>query len=175
MDDSLLDLEIIKAASMSEEELRRCPQVLAAVAIIIHDRKILSTYNPKWGLFTLPMTKVKDTFINADGYVDATPESWVSSASFAAGEHLGPDHGITPEYLMIVDDFMASGRDKQTKRYTLGVYKFAAQSEDLPDSEGRQWITATQFMNEVAPLMSKTALRVINVLIESAEELGVEF
>ena len=173
MDDALLDLELIRAASMSEEDLRKCRQILATASIVMHETKLLVVFNEKWGRFTLPITKVKNTFLNDDGYQDATQEDWYRASLKAAEEHLGVGKACEGKYIMILDDFMASERDKATKRYTIGVYLYMAESTTLPNDAGRQWLTANQIMNETAPLMSQTALRVINQLVNSADELGL--
>lgn len=173
MDESFLDMEIIQAASMSEEDLKKCPQVLAAVAFVTYQSRILIVFNEKWGRFTLPMTKVKNTFIRNDGYLDAANEDWAAESRKAAYEHLAPgsaDHG---KYLMVLDDFMRSERDTATKRYTLGVYHFAVTNPNLPDMTGRQWLTSEETMRDVAPLMSQSALRVVNQMIESKVDLGL--
>jgi hypothetical protein len=173
MDDSFLDLEIIKTASMSEEELKKCRQVLAAVALVTCESKLLVIFNEKWGRFTLPITKLKDTFVNDDGYMDAAQNVWSESSVAAAEEHLGAGQAPDGEYIMILDDFMSSGRDSATKRYTLGVYHFPVPTLELPDATGRQWLTVNEIMTDTAPLMSQTALRVVNQLIESKDELGL--
>ncbi|MFT5240081.1 MAG: hypothetical protein ACI9OU_001161 [Candidatus Promineifilaceae bacterium] len=173
MDDSFLDLEIIKTVSMSEEELKKCRQVLAAVALVTCESKLLLIFNEQWGHFTLPITKLKDTFLNDDGCMDAAETVWTEAGVSAAQEYLSSGQASKGEYLMVLDDFMSSGRDSATKRYTVSVYHFAVPTLDLPDATGPQWLTVNEIMTETAPLMSQTALRVVNQLIESKDELGL--
>lgn len=100
------------------------PQVEASVVVISNDAGlILLDFNPRWGVFTLPVSKRRTL---QPGGPSATPasESWHDAALRAAAEVLGqpfPPSALTetPDY---VEPFTQSGRDCVMKRYEYRVF-----------------------------------------------------
>jgi hypothetical protein len=142
------------------------PLVDVAVALITDGGRILAVYNPKWGAFTLPMTKRRDWH---DPAVPASrhAEDWGDAAARAAAEWLGRTCDPVP----LFDDageYQQSDRDGTCKRYQFRVFRQAVEGEPgLVPGAIAEWLTPAEFLTRRP--VSPTARHVIAALQEAGK------
>lgn len=134
------------------------PVVDVAVVLITDPRgeRLLADYNPSWGSFTLPMTKVRDLPPAAPGAAPVA-ESTTHAAARAAAEVFG--RPIAPAALVRLDvevpPYHQSGRDGEWKRYRYHLFasRCGAEPQPLPGHTA-VWLTPAEFadLEPISPI-----------------------
>ena len=140
------------------------PSVHLAVSVLIADKKLLIDWNPRWGCFTLPMTKIRQ-WHNAGGHVDPESETPLSAAIRAAAEALRrplsqSELPTTPEELELQPYSHRSYRDGKWKRY--GRTVFVIRPADPIPAQDLAWVTPDEV--ETCRPISPTAIEVVRAL-----------
>jgi hypothetical protein len=122
------------------------PVVNVAVTLIVHDEKILVVWNPRWGAFSLPMSKRREWH---DPRVPASHhgEDWLDAGARAAAEYLGQT--CEPELLLDnIDEYQQSDRDGAWKRYHFQVFRISlADQPELVAGAIAEWLTPEEVLN----------------------------
>lgn len=146
------------------------PEVDVAVAVLVRDGRILAVYNERWGGFTLPMTKRRET--PQDPNVKAGPapkeEVWLSDAARAQAEWLGrtcvlaPQDFLAPKLLLQIPNYQQSDRDGVWKRYSFQVFG-AFLPHDIEPVPGkiREWLSPEDFVDCNRMPITDTARHII--------------
>ncbi len=91
------------------------PLVKVAVTLVMRDnQEFLWTYNPNWGSFALPMTKLRT---NEGGIEEPS-----AAAARAAAEVLGVPVEVG-EHWHSIPELKVSGRDRAVRRYSYEIYR----------------------------------------------------
>jgi hypothetical protein len=147
---------------MSEQS--EFPLVDVAVSLVTSGPRVLVAWNPKWGEFSLPMTKRR---VWRDPRVAAShhAEDWNDAAARAAAECLG--RTCEPEFLLDVPgEYQQSDRDGAWKRYNFQVFQLTlADQPDLVPGVVAEWLSPKEVLN-CRPI-SPTARFVIGKLQEA--------
>ena len=128
---------------------RDFPTVEVAVTIISKRRskRILAVFNPRWGSFTLPMTKRK-YWEDPKAPAANRPEDIVISAVRAGAEVLGTtfDHALLPKLLLREAHFHQSDSEGKWKRYDLHIFglQVSAKTRFAPCTFV-EWLTPADF------------------------------
>lgn len=112
------------------------PEIEVGVAIIRHQGKVLLVYNPRWGAFTLPMSKRHE---RADPRLPdgRHVESYQSAAARAAAEVLGRTVPAFPsEPAFVLPKFDQSDSDGQWKRYCFQAFELELPADFDPQRPG---------------------------------------
>ena len=134
--------------------------VQVAVTVIQSGQKILTVYNPKWGSFTLPMTKRRQ-WQDPSADNGTRDEEWADAAARAAAEWLGRTFGDFPEPLLEIADFQQSDREGTWKWFRLMVFRILLdRQERLVDGAIAEWLADDEFQPNRRPI-SDTARHVI--------------
>lgn len=128
------------------------PKVDVAVAMITCGKRILAIYNPKWGAFSIPMTK-RRKWRDRAVRLGAKEEEWPLAASRAAAEVLG--RTLAPEELPLplheILEYRQNDADGVWKLYNLHVFKLPLPK--IPASLGLgidgEWLVADQLQKNV--------------------------
>ncbi len=153
------------------------PAVDVVVTVIHRGDQILLVFNPLWGAFTLPMTKLRrwpyGTASKADRVEDAA-----DAAMRNVGECLGtsstdePQRWLGDEKLV---ELMQGDRDSMSKRYIIQVFGFVAPSADLAPGVCGQWLPVDEILDERRRPISPTARFVVRHLQAQAKLEGRVF
>jgi hypothetical protein len=153
------------------------PVVDVVVTVIHRGDQILLVFNPLWGAFTLPMTKLRRW-----PYGTAAKAGRVEDAADAAmrnvGECLGssstdePRRWLGGEKLI---ELLQGDRDSMSKQYNVEVFGFAAPSSDLAPGVCGQWLPMDEILDERRRPISPTARFVIQHLQAQANLRGRAF
>lgn len=100
-----------------------CPTVEAVATVLADGPKILAVFNPRWGGFTLPMSKRKQFRDSSVSAVTRT-EEWACAAARVAAVVLGRSFMMDefPRPLCEIKDFEQSDADGVWKLYTIQVF-----------------------------------------------------
>lgn len=122
------------------------PLVEVAVTLITRGDQILADYNPKWGSFTLPMTK-RRTWIDPAVAKNHHEEDWLDAAARATVEWLGR----TCEPTLLLKDlgeYQQSDRDGTWRRYQFRIFRVPVQGETaLVPGAIAEWLTPAEFQS----------------------------
>lgn len=153
------------------------PAVDVVVTVIYRGDQILLVFNPLWGTFTLPMTKLRrwpyGTASNTARVEDAT-----DAAMRNVGEYLGtsstdePQRWLGDEKLV---EHVQGDRDSISKRYIIQVFGFVAPSTDLAPGVCGQWLPINEILDERRRPISPTARFVMQHLQAQAILRGQAF
>jgi len=142
------------------------PRVEVAVVLLMHDGRVLTPYNRKWGAFTLPMTKRRHwEDPNVQG--GELAEAWDHAAYRAAGECLGRTLIETLEPVGEEEEvrFRQSDRNGKFKFYIFHVYRLAFDAPPaLAPGVPADWLTREEILDEQRHPISKTARELIRLL-----------
>jgi hypothetical protein len=142
------------------------PVVDVAVTLITRGGRVLAVYNPRWGAFTLPMTRRRDWH---DPAVAASHhgEDWADAAARAAAEWLGRTCDPKP----LLDDpggYQQSDRDGAWKRYHFQTFQVAlADDPALAPGAVVEWLTPAELLSPTRRPISPTARHLIAQLQEA--------
>ena len=157
---------------------REVPVVFVAAVVVRCRDRILLVHNPKWGAFTLPMTKQRESADPKTGKVKAEP--WPNAAARAAGEWLGSLFyldgktkktvlpGLPLASLKRITEMagvLQSDRDGLLKAYNIRVYgiQFDVQPSLIHGSNSC-WLTADEILDERLGPISRTARLIVKPL-----------
>ena len=140
------------------------PHVNLSISVVISDGKILVDWNPRWGCFTLPMTKIREWHTDR-GHVDTDSETALDAAIRTVAESLGRplvagEIPQGPEELELQPYSHRSYRDGRWKRYGQTVFVFRIDSPVL--GHRLNWLTPEDL--ETHRPISPTATEVIRHL-----------
>lgn len=124
-----------------------CPTVEAVATVLANGRKILAVFNPRWGGFTLPMSKRKQ-FRDSSISEAIRPEEWPAAAARVAAEILGRSFAPEdfPRALCEIKDFEQSDADGVWKLYTIQVFGLAvADNVRLAPGVVAEWLLPEDF------------------------------
>ena len=142
------------------------PELDVAVALIQRGESFLAVYNPKWGQFTLPMTKRRqwrDPNMAKDAPLNH--EQWIDAAARAAAEWLERTCFPVTEPVVESPGYQQSDRDGIWKRYHFKVFRVElAEDEDVPEGKVVEWLTPADFKDEDRRPVSPTARHLITLL-----------
>jgi len=95
------------------------------VSVVLLERveMFLAEFNPKWEMFTLPMSRLRRRLAPGTPVREAPLDAAVRAAAKALGRPLGPGQMPQPVALDVsAQALLRSGRDQQTKRYVYHVF-----------------------------------------------------
>ncbi|QDU18938.1 NUDIX domain-containing protein [Urbifossiella limnaea] len=142
------------------------PVVDVAVVLIADPRgeRLLADFNPDWGSFTLPMSKVA-VLPPASPGAAPTAESPARAAARAAAEVFGRpvDAAALVKLHAEVPPYQQSGRDGEWKRYRYHLFasRVGAEPRPLPGHVA-VWLTPAEFTDHEP--VSETARHVLAVM-----------
>lgn len=147
-------------------ELAEFPLLEVAASLIVHGPKVLVVWNPKWGEFSLPMTKRRvwhDPRVAASHHA----EDWDDAAARAGAECLGKT--CSPALVLEVPgEFQQSDRDGVWKRYHFQVFQISlADQPTLLPGAVVEWLSPKDVLN-CRPI-SPTARLLIGKLQEAGK------
>lgn len=142
------------------------PGIDVVATVIACEARILAVFNPRWGAFTLPMTKRRrwQEPELPSGYRE---EDWENAAARAAAEALGrtflPEE--LPHLLTEVENYKQSDADGTWKTYHFRVFGLPVEpgTEVLPGL-ATEWLSPDR-LRERRPL-SRTAIDLVECLRE---------
>ncbi len=133
-----------------------CPNVEAVATVLANGRKLLAVFNPRWGGFTLPMSKRKQ-FRDRSVCEAARAEEWPTAAARVAAEVLGRSFAPAdfPRALTEIKDFEQSDADGIWKLYSIRVFGLAV-SDNVRLAPGvvAEWLEPEEF--QVREPMTRT-------------------
>ena len=138
------------------------PEVDVAVALIVRDGKILTKYNPKWGAFTLPMTK-RRCWKDPSVPVEKREELWADAAGRAAAECTRKTFSIDFEPLEDVANYRQSDRMGKWQRYHFQIFRIDLH-EDPPPMEETEWLSPADILDPRRRPVSPTARDLVRLL-----------
>jgi hypothetical protein len=135
--------------------------VEVAVVVITRGEQILTVFNPRWGAYTLPMTKRRTQHDNRTAARPVT-EEWEDTAIRARAEALQGTTTGTPRFLFEIPEYQQSDRDGQWKRFHFRVFRFdfdgaATVLAHLP----HEWLTREEILDARRRPISKTARDIV--------------
>jgi len=149
--------------------------VQVSVTLIVRGGKLLAAYNPKWGSFTLPMTKVR-LWEDLDVEGVRWREEWPDAAGRAAAEWLGRTDTQARRFLLDVADFQQSDRDGKLKYYHFRVFAvFVDEGASLAPGAVAEWLTVEEWLDEDRWPISPTGRYLIQRLRTEADQTGGAF
>ena len=148
------------------------PDVKVAVALIVNDQTILAVYNPQWGSFSLPMTKLRK-WNDPNAPSGEREEDWRDAAGRAVAEWFGITiKGIT-KLVAEIPPYQQSDRDGAWKRYTFQIYQVSVGPNRLPIAGARtEWLTVDEFLDKERRPISPTARHLMGELNARAKSAG---
>jgi len=137
------------------------PTVETVAVIIRSDEGILVVFNEKWGIFTLPMTKLR-RWQDPNIPVAHRDESPIDAAARAAAEWLGKTFVDGLVAKANLRGYRQSDRDGVWKEYRIQVFEFKLPHGWLPWAGVRcEWLTSGEILNAHRRPISPTAQHVI--------------
>ncbi len=158
---------------MSEVEPRshtgiQLPLVETAVAVVVHRDRInrtnptqtplLTVYNPRWGGFTLPMSK-RQKWPGCPACPGEQIETWESAAARAQAEWTGQT--CVPVELATAEVIQWAERDGGWKEYHFRIYGVIATVEPLPGTI-TEWLTLDELATRLP--ISLTVFQILDAL-----------
>ena len=152
----------------------KCPVVEAVAVLLMQGGKILTVFNPRWGAFTLPMSKRKQF---RDAVVSEAPrlEEWDRAAARVAAEVLGRSFAREdfPKPLCEIKDFEQSDADGVWKLYTIQVFALKLSAGDkLAPGIIAEWMSSADL--KVREPVTYTARFILNRLEEGKRSPSFE-
>ena len=139
------------------------PLVEVAVALITSGGRVMTIYNPRWGAFSLPMTKRRDWADPslANGH---RQDAWSEAGARAAAETLGTTFRSQSfaQPIYEIAEFQQSDSDGKWKRYHFQV--FHVPFADKPESVHGvivEWMPPAYFEDQERRPISPTARHII--------------
>ena len=141
---------------MAKSEL---PVVEVSVALITWRRRILSVFNPRWGAFSLPMTKRRQ-WIAPRAPKSPRTEDWLAAATRAAAEALGRtlSAGRINGPVLRLNGYTQSDSDGLLKEYHFRVFHIPVDATvELLGGAVTEWLLTAQFADPDRVPISPTA------------------
>lgn len=168
----------------------RVESVFVAAVLVTWGEHILSVFNPKWGEFTLPMTKQRKLVDTETAFT--TLEPWKNAAARAASEALGvifcPEGhdgaqcesilSLPFEQRLITARIAQSDRDGEIKAYQFHIYELPFVDNDRPQmvpGSVTTWLTSEQILDTNLRPISFTARSIVGALQGVAKAQGKRF
>lgn len=133
--------------------------------------KVLAVHNPKWGAFSIPMTK-RRKWRDPAMRLGAKDEEWQAAAGRAAAEVLGRTLSVDklPQPLHDILEYRQNDADGIWKLYDLHVFKMPLHKPPASFGFGivAEWLTADQ-LHERVPVSS--TVRYLLKQLEGADKL----
>jgi ADP-ribose pyrophosphatase YjhB (NUDIX family) len=146
-----------------------CLQV--AVTVITQGKNALLVWNPSWGAFTLPMTKVRTLQLGLIHGVQRG-ETWEHAALRNVGECLGQTSTQEPRLLVDIDDLLQSDRTGAGNHYHFQVFWLPVEAAPVRTGPTGQWLPPTEIINEDRGPISPTARLIMSRLRAEAAQRG---
>ena len=143
--------------------------VEVAATVIAAGGSILAVYNPRWGSFTLPMTKRKK-WQDPNLPLGVREEDWRVSAARAGAEVLGRTLSpkALPNHLLDIQEYRQSGEDGIWKIYQLHVFGLTIPIETkLAEGILADWLAPSDFADHEP--ISSTARYLVSCLEQSGK------
>jgi hypothetical protein len=140
--------------------------VEVAVTVLAAGTRILAVFNPRWGSFTLPMTRRKKWQDPAMA-LGMREEDWSVSAARGGAEVLARTLGpqARPQQLMEIKEYRQSGEDGIWKVYQFRIFGLAIPKESkLAGTILTEWLTPAEFADHEP--VSSTARYLVSCLQE---------
>lgn len=141
---------------MSQNQNLSFPQTEVAVALIIRRDLLLTIFNPRWGSFTLPMTKPRRWADPSATRVREEP--WIDAAARAAAECLG--RTLTEELRLKLDltQYWQGDATGEVKQYHHQLFEIQVP----PDTQFMagvvgEWLTPSEILDPNRRPISGTA------------------
>ena len=132
-----------------------------AVTLLVRDERILVVWNPKWSVFTRPMTKRR---VWQDPAIPPAhrEEAWLDAAARAAGEWLGCTFTTAPEFKADLPEYQQSDRDGSWKRYRFQIFQMdLAPGDEIRPGAIAEWLTKAEILDPNRRPISPTARNLI--------------
>lgn len=139
------------------------PTVEVAANAIFRPGLVLTVYNPRWGAFTLPMTKRrrwKDPTLRTG----VRTERWRDAAIREAADLLGRTLVLSefPTLLMRTEEYQQSDRSGEWKSYDFRVFRMQLQpNERLRDGVIAEWVCPEDAMEGKVRPVSPTTVYIL--------------
>ena len=144
----------------------RWPSVDVSVALITWRKRILTIFNPRWGAFTLPMTK-RRAWVARYARQSRREETWEDAAIRAAAEALGRTFSakaVTGPVLKL-DGFTQSDSSGEVKTYHFQVFHVPLDAEiELLSGAVAEWLLPVEFADLDREPISLTARHLVGKL-----------
>lgn len=134
------------------------PQVEVGVALIMSGDKVLVAFNPRWGTFSLPMSKQR-TLEDPRVPLGKRTEEWHEAAARAAAEILGRTLVDFPSKPVAdVPEYQQSDSDFRWKRYHFQVFRIdVGPDRKVAPCVAAEWLTTAEMTEDGRVPVSKTA------------------
>ncbi len=137
-----------------------------SVALITWRKRVLTVFNPRWGAFTLPMTKRRE-WVARHARKSRREESWEDAAIRAAAEALGRTFSakaVTGPVLKL-DGYAQSDSDGQVKTYHFQVFHIPLDTEiELLSGAVAEWLLPVELADPDREPISPTARHLVGKL-----------
>lgn len=127
-----------------------------AVTVIHCQGKVLAVYNPRWGMFTLPMTKVRWEQSAAHTEVGRR-RAWFVAAVRNVMESLGITTIHRVNLLSELTDIRQSERDGSVNHYHFKIFHFPLHELPVSCPVVAEWLKPSDFIDPARQLISPTA------------------
>jgi hypothetical protein len=145
------------------------------VTVIYHGDRVLLVYNPRWGAFTLPMTKLRQ-WPFGEKPTPARIEKEDDAAMRNVGECLGRTYVEAPTRLH--EDIIAleqGDRESRSKRYQYRIFGFPVATAEHAPGIAAEWLRVDEILDEERRPISKTAESLVGQLSAEAKLRGESF
>ena len=148
------------------------PEVRTAAVVITRGAEFLTIFNPKWGAFTLPMSKRRswhDPQVQGASREEEPRAAAIRAAAEALGRPFGPDELPRPIELADLQPFQQSDRDGAWKSYRFDVFGIELAAGEVPAPSGGAafaWMTLDAL--RTACPVSPTAIRIVEAVHAAA-------
>ena len=159
-------------STLNEAERAVCPQVEAAVALIVWQGRLLATYNDNWGTFSLPIARVQTRGPGEHGVVTRHAGSFEAASRRAAEECLHHLVADRPEPVLELKEFLASGRDRVVKRYDVRVFRDDLKEPGAPRGQGSTWSWPEELLKMNDEWLSPTARHILRELCDAGYDFA---
>jgi hypothetical protein len=151
------------------------PTADVVVTVIYHEDKILLVFNPRWGAFTLPMTKLRQ-WPYGDAPTPARVEDEADAAMRNVGECVGRTYAEAPRRLHEdIIELDQGDRESRSKRYQYRVFGMPMTATDLGPGVAGEWLRVDELLDERRRPISKTARSLVRQLSADAKFHGKSF
>jgi hypothetical protein len=151
------------------------PAVDVVVTVIYHSEQVLLVFNPKWGAFTLPMTKLRQ-WPYGENPSPARSELPEDAAMRNVGECLGKTFLEGSQSLrQEIIELAQSDADSAAKRYLYRVFAFHALDTALAPGVAGEWLRINEILDEQRRPISKSARSLVRQLATDAKVHGDSF
>jgi hypothetical protein len=151
------------------------PCLEIAVVLIVQEGRVLGVYNPKWGSYTLPMTK-RYSWQDPNMVDGVHVEDWDDAAVRAETECFPGTRLDAPSFLLEIPEYQQSDRDGAWKRYRFRVHRRELADNPAPRAGlNIEWLTPDEWLDVNRRPISKTARDVIRQVVADARLRGAVF